>query len=458
MKRSALMSENPDRKMLDDLKHSVPVARPAFQYYLEKRLLTHLQDKEKTAMTTLTLPARRPNTYRPLVAAAALVIVLASVLLWQGGKPPAPGYETLLERTSTPTMPFSPCESFLQRGQLLEAEKACQEAVTTQPDDANAWARLGRVEYLRRNYEGAIASFGQCIKLASESVDCNLLRGLAHYYLGYCYDAWTGLVDTFNILQRAGNQEGKFAEIQEGFRLLKLNCPAYADVQLPYQGGDIVLEGQVYSPVVIFEKAMSKGSTIHSSDVIKVLWPQTNVPLDAINDVKRLENHVLQRDVAQWQPILDSDLQLQLPDGTIAVTIPIQQLDSVPEGIVEGDRVDVWASFLFVNVEGAMGTPGPLLINPQGTLIPQTVIPFPTDVQFQMPVTVIPGNALHSTPQRTTQVIVHDALVVQVSKLCGQGDACDDVMVLAVTPQEADMLLWIINARLPLRLVKVGGK
>jgi Flp pilus assembly protein CpaB len=404
------MSENPDRKMFDDLKHSVPVARAPFQRDLEKRLLTRLQEKEKTAMTTLPVPARRPNNYRPLAAAAVLVMMLASVLLWEGGRPPSPGKEMVIGQpgTASPT-PVVMINVLIARQNLPRGYRF--------PDDGNALNEV--VGY---------------VPLPDYAVPVS------------------ALTESDNSLEKLSGQYLRTDVVREQTLLSTLLASDLSDL------ANIGVQTNVYESVVVSLKNLKKGEAINEDSVTTVFWPPASVPEGAINDVKRLENHILQRDVTQWQPILASDLQLQLPNGTVAVTIPIQLLESVAGSVTEGDHVNIWASFLFVNVGSPAGTPGPLLLNPQGTIMPQTVITLPPDAQLQMPVTGIPGNAQHSTAQRTTQVIVHDALVVQVSKLCGQGDVCDDVMVLAVSPQEADVLQWAINAKLPLRLVKVGGK
>jgi Flp pilus assembly protein CpaB len=472
------MSENPDRKMLDDLKHSVPVARPAFQHDLEKRLLAQLEEKEKPFMTTLTIPARRPHTYRPLVAAAVLVVLLASVLLWQGGKPPAPGYEMVIGET----IAASPTPLVMMK--VLIAKQNLPRGYHF-PDDVNALNEV--VGYVPLpDYAVPVSALTEADnsleKLSGQYLRTDVVREqtllstlLTSDYAGL---AAVSSDDSSFRLQQLRDLEIQIAQLQQQLAQAKvdqarLTARAEIDANRRDQAQAVTsllelfelhasmiagLGNNFYQPVFLANHNLTKGSSILPGDITIVLWPKQSVPSDAANTTKAVLNYILQRDIAQWQPILASDLQLPLPDGTIPVTIPIRQLESLPDGIAEGDHFDIWASFLLVNVDSTAGTPGPLLLNPQGTIMPQTVITLPPDAQLQRPVTAIPGNALHNTTQRTTQVIVHDAVVVQGSTLCAQGDTCDDVMVLAVSPQEADMLLWIINAKLPLRLVKVGGK
>ncbi len=89
------------------------------------------------------------------------------------------------------------CDAYFEARENRRAQDYCAEAVAINPQYAQAWASLGQTQYSQRNYEGAIESFGQCVALAGNDADirCFYLRGLAHFYLGVCDDAWNFLAD-----------------------------------------------------------------------------------------------------------------------------------------------------------------------------------------------------------------------------------------------------------------------
>lgn len=102
------------------------------------------------------------------------------------------------------------------------------EADTT-PSAADSYRQLGLTDYQQRNYEGAVENFTQCAKLGSDNIDCYYLRGLAHYYLGNCDDAWIMLQDSLVRVQILSPQEPILSTILEGLKRVQEACPAYAD-------------------------------------------------------------------------------------------------------------------------------------------------------------------------------------------------------------------------------------
>ena len=88
---------------------------------------------------------------------------------------------------------------------------------------------LGQLQYNRRNYESAIESFNSCVQFGSTEVECYYIRGLAHYFLGQCDDAWAVLNDSFSYTA----QEPIIETINTGLTNVTINCPGYENRSLP---------------------------------------------------------------------------------------------------------------------------------------------------------------------------------------------------------------------------------
>jgi superkiller protein 3 len=130
------------------------------------------------------------------------------------------------------------CETYFQASENTRAQVYCEEALAIQPDYALAWASLGQTQYSRRNYEGAIESFQNCVNFGGENADirCYYLRGLAHYYLGDCDDAWNILNDAVTRIQFefGGSEDNPVLNAAlEGIRLVTVSCNGYGGRALP---------------------------------------------------------------------------------------------------------------------------------------------------------------------------------------------------------------------------------
>jgi pilus assembly protein CpaB len=276
------------------------------------------------------------------------------------------------------------------------------------------------------------------------------------------------------------------------------------------QPGEPTATPQPYSPVVIAVQTLPRGyrfpltvAEILAQDppsVVESQWPINDeypeVLTFAISDLEQLAGKIARTDILRGQPILDnmlvdnlteladvgSDLAAVLPTGLVAVAVPMDRLTSVAYGVQDGDHVDVIISLLFVDVDEAFQSISPNTI----TLfnITEEGIAFSETFQGRPDVTslgpAIIGPSERQRPRLVTQRAIQDALVVHVGTFPQDGRFLGvpptptpvpaeeeetqqgtppppptavprpDIITLAVTPQDAVVLSWVVEARLPL--------
>lgn len=129
------------------------------------------------------------------------------------------------------------CETFTAIGEHRRGQGYCEDALIINPEYPQAWRALGQTQYPQRNYEGAIDSFERCVELGSQEVECYYLRGLSHYYLGQCQQAWDILSDSLGRARAvslvADDQNPVIININNGLTLVTQNCEGFAGRPLP---------------------------------------------------------------------------------------------------------------------------------------------------------------------------------------------------------------------------------
>jgi tetratricopeptide (TPR) repeat protein len=133
------------------------------------------------------------------------------------------------------------CEAYTQVGEHRRAQGYCEDAIGIRPDYSEAWRGLGQTQYPQRNYEGAIESFERCVALQSsrplerQEIECHYLRGLSHYYLGECQQAWDILSDSVNRIRLTSSDPNNvvLTNALAGLRLVTQNCTGFAGRALP---------------------------------------------------------------------------------------------------------------------------------------------------------------------------------------------------------------------------------
>lgn len=128
------------------------------------------------------------------------------------------------------------CEAYTRIGEHTRGQGYCEDALGLNSEYAQAWRGLGQVQYSRRNYEGAIDSFERCVELGSSEIECYYLRGLAHYYLGQCDQAWDLLNESVTRIRSTSGDSPDNPVLNaalEGIRLVTVSCTGYGGRGLP---------------------------------------------------------------------------------------------------------------------------------------------------------------------------------------------------------------------------------
>jgi pilus assembly protein CpaB len=233
--------------------------------------------------------------------------------------------------------------------------------------------------------------------------------------------------------------------------------------------------------------------------------PEETVPFNAIKEqdggLEKLLGKIARTDVFREQPILStylvtdltslaavgSDAAAVLPSDRVAVSLPMDRITSVAYGLQDGDHVDVIISMLFIDVDEVFQSLTPNLV----TLFTKT----DAGIELKQPIggridtssigPVIVGPAERQRPRLVTQRTIQDALVVHVGEFplngrylgelptptpvpateeasSGGGNTTPaptitpvpppNIVTLGVTAQYAVVLVWAIDAKLPVTL------
>ncbi len=250
--------------------------------------------------------------------------------------------------------------------------------------------------------------------------------------------------------------------------------------------------------VVIAVQELPRGFRIPANAVDLRPWPEESAPFNGITNLEDVIGKIARTRIFREQPILTSmitddftslaevgsDAAAVLPSGLVGVSIPINRLTSVSYAIQDGDRVDVILSMLFVDVDDVFQTIAPNFItlfqfSEEGITTSETLEGRPDSTSLG-PAIISPSE--RQRPRLVTQRTVQDALILHVGEFPldgrfigipptptpvpaddeetgGEGTpmpsptpAVPTVVTLGVTPQEAVVLVWALEARLPITL------
>ncbi|MCC6612175.1 MAG: Flp pilus assembly protein CpaB [Anaerolineae bacterium] len=259
--------------------------------------------------------------------------------------------------------------------------------------------------------------------------------------------------------------------------------------------------------IVIAVQELPRGIPIPPNAVALRPWPLESAPINGITNLEDVVGKIARTDIFREEPILSnmvvddltslarvgSDAAAILPSGLVAIAVPMDRLTSVAYGVQDGDRVDVIMSMLFVDVDEEFQT----ILPNKVTLVSQD--PETQEIQLTTAIegrldplgfgNAVVGPSERQRPRLVTQRTIQDALVLHVGEFPpdgrfigvpatptpaaegeGEGDAAaqgggnatavpsptfarPDIVTLGVTPQDAVVLTYTIEARLPLTFV-----
>ncbi|MCC7209782.1 MAG: hypothetical protein IT323_20920 [Anaerolineae bacterium] len=275
-------------------------------------------------------------------------------------------------------------------------------------------------------------------------------------------------------------------------------------------GGGVVTNPDIPTPTPIFytrvlvaQQEIPRGMVIPEDAVVVRDWPVESAPVYALSDPGDAIGFIARSDIPRESPILStqlvenlsqiarrgSDAAAVIPPGLVAVAVPIDRLTNVAMAPKSGDYVDVILSFLFVDVDEEFQARLPnkltlTTIRQDGTLeflsgLEGRVEP---SGDFQFPVIVGPSE--QQRPRLVTQRTIQAAFVVHVGTFPPDGDFLGrrptptplppppggaptptpppalptatpqpiDIITLAVEPQDAVVLIWAVESKLPITL------
>jgi Flp pilus assembly protein CpaB len=257
----------------------------------------------------------------------------------------------------------------------------------------------------------------------------------------------------------------------------------------------------VFVDLVLAVQDLPRGFRITPNAVTVRPWPQQSAPFNGITSLEDVVGRIARTDIFREQPILTnmivddivdlarigSDVAAVLPNGLVAVSLPMDRLTSVANGVQDGDHVNLIMSLLFVDVDEAFQTISPntitlFSISPEGEITLQEGIQGRPDSSTLGPVIVGPSE--RQRPRLVSQMTIQDAIVLHVGNFPSDGryigvptptpvpppeeDAegdeeestpvpptptpARDIVTLGVSPQDAVAITWMIEARIPVTL------
>jgi pilus assembly protein CpaB len=253
----------------------------------------------------------------------------------------------------------------------------------------------------------------------------------------------------------------------------------------------------IFVDLVIAVQELPRGIVIPPNAVALRPWPQDAAPFNVVTSLEDVIGKRARTDIFREQPILSnmvvedltgaahvgSDAAAVLPEGLRAVAIPVDRLTSIAYAPQDGDRVDLIISVLFVDVDEQFQS-----------IVPNKITLFKiTDegIQLQQGIEgrvdstslgpVIVGPSERQRPRLVTQMTIQDALIIHMGNFPIDGRFIGvpptptpvpvegeeeggtpppptptpprpDIVTLGVTPQEAVVLTWLIEAKVPVTL------
>jgi pilus assembly protein CpaB len=239
-------------------------------------------------------------------------------------------------------------------------------------------------------------------------------------------------------------------------------------------------QGIPTTQVIVALQPIGRGSQFVRGSIGRRDWPANNVPPETIADEAETIGKIAKTEIVQGQVIVRSmladigeggDASFLVPVGQVAIAYPINRQTSISYAIQPGDFVDILVTAFFVDVDEEFQTRLPNKINFFFPITDQTTgdeISVETTDPFDegrfavtsgdLPAIVSPREP--QVPRRVAQLTVQSAKVVKVGPWIEpppppppeeqEGEEVPtptpnlpDIVTLAVTPQDALVLLWL---------------
>jgi pilus assembly protein CpaB len=255
--------------------------------------------------------------------------------------------------------------------------------------------------------------------------------------------------------------------------------------------------------IVIATQELPRGIVIPEDGIALRPWPKEALPVNSIDNTREVVGRIARTDIAREAPVLStqlvdnisqiasagSDAAAVLPNGLVAVAMPIDRLTNVAHAPMSGDTVDIIISFLFVDVDDEFQTRLPnkitlTVLRQDGTIEFRSGIEGRVEPSGDFPFPIIVGPSEIQRPRLVTQRTIQNALVIHVGTFPPDGDFLNrrptplppptydparggptplptptftplppkDIITLAMEPQEAVALVWAVESRLPITL------
>lgn len=222
-------------------------------------------------------------------------------------------------------------------------------------------------------------------------------------------------------------------------------------------GGQDVAEVPTTTPpptvnIIVAARDIPRGARLTVQDVSIMRWPllaEAPPPIDALvvaegdgAGLEQVEGRIARVDIITGQPVLDfmltpgdeptslgdlgSDAALLIPSGSVMITIPITRISAAGYSLREGDHVDVFASYSFVDVDEDFQSVLPneaIILTDNPELVALGIQQFQyvvgrreTGGPFGSTLLVIPNsnNQQQQIPRQTTQLVIDNAVVVRM--------------------------------------------
>jgi Flp pilus assembly protein CpaB len=463
--------QNANLPLIDDLAGMIPQARADFQQTLEDRLLAHMQqpqngDEKLTVFnTTLDNHAPKNRFYIPLTLAAAIiaVVIVSSILLMPNGSGSKPGSAVSLQETVTLTLSPTGVGTVLPNtapGEPVPTLMPLPE--TTRFFTAPSVVPTSQFEALDlRETVIAAQPISQGTRITADMLTTaffakDAVPNRVYYNLS--------LVEGRFAIENIPQWQPVTLDAISDTRPLATPKPISPTVEVITSTPQPTAAAMMN--IAVFYQTLPRGYQFPNNidELEKIVgfvpWPVTSVPLNAIAEtgdgLNYLLGRVLRTDVYREQPVIvnllvddatqlanvGSSVALNIPKDRVAVSLPIIPVELAVSGIQEGDHVDVITTIIFSNVDEGFQN-----VQPPGTVLELSG----SDTALELSPDSIEACSL-DRPCGVTQTVVFDAVLVHLGDFLETPDSKNDIATLAVLPDEATVITWMLEANLPFAL------